>query len=286
MPFPRLHSVLVSVIAALAPATYALAVCDQDAQQRALDIIEKSAERLCGTVSQNSTTRSQELSGEAKAELNSVLSKLANVGGEVAAKSQESTTTGVLQKDLVEALKDASDCRVKVLQSLQDKLLPSCNTPANPTAEPRPTPVTPGATRNRIGNFHAVELSPGELQVSIDYSYDGSYGDGNFRAGGKHALYLQVCAETDEWRGFCRAEPMKPDGQSATIMIADDSVPTMTSSRVKICMEKIPFQPNGSFAPQLSEPFYCEAFQFRKAWTQLKPDPARDELRRRLGAGH
>jgi Pentapeptide repeats (8 copies) len=93
-------------------------------QKEALDIIDEFAERLCeADIRTQGSGEKLELSGEARAELNNLLKKLANVGVRVSGKSETSTYEGLLQKDLAVVLQSARKCKLEVFRELKDKLL-------------------------------------------------------------------------------------------------------------------------------------------------------------------
>jgi len=94
-------------------------------QRKALDIIADFADRLCKTVELEGRTNSLELSGKAKAELNSLIRKIVDLGIEGAAKYETSEWEGLLQKDLAGILKDNINCRIEVWKDLKDKLITS-----------------------------------------------------------------------------------------------------------------------------------------------------------------
>ena len=94
-------------------------------QKQALDVIADFADRICdpAKVPLVGSSSSLELSGKAKAELSELVKKVANVGVEGAAKYQSSKYANVLQKDLVAVLRENKDCRLKVFEKLQSRLL-------------------------------------------------------------------------------------------------------------------------------------------------------------------
>src|SRR5438876_208696 len=67
---------------------------DLDKQEKALNIIADFADRLCKTVPLEGTNQKLELSGGARAELNEVLKKIAELGIEGAAQYQTSEYQG------------------------------------------------------------------------------------------------------------------------------------------------------------------------------------------------
>lgn len=88
-------------------------------QERALNMIADFADRLCADIPL--TGNGLELTGKAKAELSGFIKKIAEIGIEGAAKYHN--YEGVLQKDLVNALKDSTTCKLEVFKELKDKIL-------------------------------------------------------------------------------------------------------------------------------------------------------------------
>src|SRR4030095_15763776 len=97
---------------------------DLEKQRQALNIIVDYTSRICVTVPQTGQSGNVELSGKAKAELNELLKKIANLGIEGAAQYQASQYEGVLQKELAEQLNKSRDCQREVSQDLINRLLP------------------------------------------------------------------------------------------------------------------------------------------------------------------
>jgi hypothetical protein len=92
-------------------------------EREVLDTIGNFAERMCPKVPLEGSSSTVELSGNAKAELNGLLKKMAALGIQGAAKYQESQFQGLVQKDLLAAIRDTTDCKLKVANSLMGKLL-------------------------------------------------------------------------------------------------------------------------------------------------------------------
>lgn len=92
-------------------------------KEKALNIIADFAERLCRDIPLRGEGKTLELTGKAKAELNGLLKKVANLGVEGAVTYQDKTYNGLLQKDLVKALKASTDCRLEVWRDLKGKIV-------------------------------------------------------------------------------------------------------------------------------------------------------------------
>lgn len=125
-----------------------LSAADLATTQQALTLIAEFAERLCQSPELRGATQGVDLSGKAKAELSGIINKIAKLGLEGAAKYQTNQYQGLLQKDLANALKDSTNCRLKVWEDLKDKLIPPA---AKPSASgyTRPTPVDPSSRKDQ-----------------------------------------------------------------------------------------------------------------------------------------
>jgi hypothetical protein len=78
---------------------------DLKPQEKALQLITDAANKLCTSIDTKVTADKLELTGEAKAVVNGVLSKLVNIGVGGAAKYQKSESNGVLQISQVPSAK-------------------------------------------------------------------------------------------------------------------------------------------------------------------------------------
>jgi len=104
--------------------------------EKALNMIADFADRLCKDIPLQGHGDNLELSGSAKAELNGIIKRLANLGIDGAIKYQNTDYEGLLQKDLVTALKDSTNCRLQIWNDLKDKLISSNTFPAPTTIDP------------------------------------------------------------------------------------------------------------------------------------------------------
>lgn len=91
------------------------------ASAEALRVIGDFADRLCQTVPLDTSSSRLELSGSAKAELEGIVKKLANLGIQGAGKYESADSKNVLQKDLAEVLRDSRNCRLQVWNDLKTK---------------------------------------------------------------------------------------------------------------------------------------------------------------------
>lgn len=93
-------------------------------EKEILQTIAEHAERICGTVPLAGSADNLELSGNAKAELDGLLKKMAGQGVQGLAKYQDPQYQGVLQKDVAAALRDQPNCKMNVNNVLTDRLFP------------------------------------------------------------------------------------------------------------------------------------------------------------------
>ena len=94
-------------------------------EARALDIIEQFAAKMCTDIPLSEHETSTTLSGEGKAQLNGVISRVADLGFKGAAEYKDKASQGVLQSDLVNALKDSRNCKLEIWRDLKSKFLSS-----------------------------------------------------------------------------------------------------------------------------------------------------------------
>ena len=106
--------------------------------EKALNMIADFADRLCKDIPIKGDGDIFELTGSAKAELNEIIKKLARAGIDGAVKYQNAEYEGLLQKDLVDALKSSTDCKLQIWNDLKNKIILSNNSPT-----PKPIDLTP-----------------------------------------------------------------------------------------------------------------------------------------------
>lgn len=104
---------------------------DLQIKNAALQIIRVTAADICQSVPTVGSGSDLSLSGAAKAKLDAAVTKISDIGIDGAAKYSESQYKGVLQRDLVVALKQENDCRFAVFNALVDRMLPQTSTPAS-----------------------------------------------------------------------------------------------------------------------------------------------------------
>ena len=185
-PDGRFLAALLSVTISAA-SQLAYAQVNLEAQQKALDIIQDFATKLCGSVQAGGGVVNAELTGAAKADLRGVVNQVADLGIDGAAKYQSTHYEGVLQGDLAKLLSDQASCKLVVWKDLKDKLLSPGISPAlkAPVAElrriePEITPLEKFSDKAmRVGSdtiypvgatfkFDLVHNGPGDEVINID----------------------------------------------------------------------------------------------------------------------
>jgi hypothetical protein len=92
-------------------------------QTAALEIITKAAGDICYTVSQEGSRSNIQLSGEARAQLDTAISKVVDLGIKGAGQYKSEQYKGVLQEELAATLKSSIDCKLDVFNKLVNKML-------------------------------------------------------------------------------------------------------------------------------------------------------------------
>ncbi len=92
-------------------------------QAETIELITKTAERICFTVENEGQESLLEYSGEARVELANFIKYLADIGVEGAVKYQENQYQGPLREDLVETIRASQDCKLAVFTNLAEKLI-------------------------------------------------------------------------------------------------------------------------------------------------------------------
>lgn len=95
--------------------------------EKALNIIADFADRICKDIPLEGTDYDLDGEGRISIELNKLIKKLVKGEIDVTGKYKESGYQGLLQEDLLEAIKNDKDCKLKVLELLKDKLLDNRN---------------------------------------------------------------------------------------------------------------------------------------------------------------
>jgi hypothetical protein len=128
---------LLVLVIATTPATHDIARAESlEAEQKALDLITNTADKICNVVSTRGEAESSEVKGEIKAQLKGLAAKLADAGISGTGSIINEQYQSVLREDLPTALRDSAACKLKVFDTLQNKLLQT--RPAHPTAAGQP----------------------------------------------------------------------------------------------------------------------------------------------------
>lgn len=102
-----------------------------EAQQKALDLITAAADKICNVVSTRGEVNSSDVKGNVTVQLRGLASKLVEAGVSGTGSITSEQYENVLRSDLAATLKDNTACRLKVFETLQQKLLGS-----GPSLEP------------------------------------------------------------------------------------------------------------------------------------------------------
>jgi hypothetical protein len=94
-----------------------------DDNSKALSLIEDAADKICGSISTQGSSDSIKAKGDIEAALSGLLKKLGDVGIRGAGEITSQSYVGVLQQDLPKTLEDIRNCKLKVFESLKEKLL-------------------------------------------------------------------------------------------------------------------------------------------------------------------
>jgi hypothetical protein len=143
-------------------------------QQKALDAITLTADRICNVVKMEGSAQNEKVSGQVKAELNGLAKRLADLGVSGSAEMDTSEYHGLLQQDLTLALKDNAACKQHVFDKLSDKLLPSPDRKSDENANPTIQVLVDNAgvfLSNRGGKAFNIDVtSDAKLSVSCHES--------------------------------------------------------------------------------------------------------------------
>lgn len=142
--------------------------------EKALNVIEKFAKKMCDEISQEGKSENIELSGEAKAELklNWLVKKLVDIGIEGAADYQKKEYEGVLRKDLADILKDSRDCKREIFRELKSIFFEQHDVPTGQNSMIVEEETT-FSIHYEIGSyfFHGLEVVSGQADVYLKGEY-------------------------------------------------------------------------------------------------------------------
>lgn len=213
---------LILVIAATLPTPDLVHAENFDARQKALDLITNTADKICNVVSTKGEANTSEVKGNVTAQLRGLASKLADVGVSGTGSITSGQYESVLRSDLAATLKDNAACKLKVFDTLQDKLLGSGSAPA---------PITQGAGMSGpSGNRPQVNISGGENVVSVG------------QIGGITARVVTINPPLQpELRILGKAEVDNPDG-SHTVAIKTEVASPITPGLLIVQIDAVGIQ--------------------------------------------
>lgn len=149
-------------------------------QRQALALIREAANDFCTTRPLETTTNSVKLTGNAKAKLDGVLAKVAELGVEGAADiRRDSSKVGLLQADVASALRDVDNCKLSIFNTLQNKMIPAPRSDIDDdkgVEKARNSIVWSESARNGFdwdGQFTAVFVNRSEHQIKCVYNIRG-----------------------------------------------------------------------------------------------------------------
>jgi hypothetical protein len=94
-----------------------------EAQAKALDAITKTADGICSIVSHAGSSQSLKVKGDVKAQLTGLIKRLADLGISGAAEFTEDEYENVIQADLAATIQRNAECKLKVFDKLQEKMI-------------------------------------------------------------------------------------------------------------------------------------------------------------------
>jgi hypothetical protein len=95
-----------------------------DNSKNTLNVISEFANKICSDPAYTGSITSESAGAKAKGELLSLIKKLIDAKVEIGADYKRQAYIGLLQKDLLEATKNATACRLTIVKDLSDRLLP------------------------------------------------------------------------------------------------------------------------------------------------------------------
>ena len=122
--------VAIASLVVLAPGAGANETTDSDRLPKlreALEVVNDFADKMCATIPLEGKGGTIQLSGDAQAQLAGLLDRLVKLGIDGAVKFKQDQYQGLLQGDLVTALKESTTCKLHIWNDLKDKLLPPEN---------------------------------------------------------------------------------------------------------------------------------------------------------------
>lgn len=91
-----------------------------ETQQKVLELITNTADRICNTVSTRGETSSAEVQGNIKAQLSGLASRLAELGVAASGRIASDQYQNVIRQELASTLRDNAKCKLDVFNSLRN----------------------------------------------------------------------------------------------------------------------------------------------------------------------
>ncbi len=143
--------------------------------KEALKVISDFANEMCDKIPIKGKGENVELTGEARAGLNGLFKKLANIGIEGVADYQKSEYEGLLQKDLAATLKDSRNCKLEILNQLKSIIFTS-----NDDGDHVPSIINSSGILPRVVKSSRCKASPyttilsdGSLSIGLHTTHQG-----------------------------------------------------------------------------------------------------------------
>lgn len=147
---------------------------DFEVHKQTRKLINDYADSICLEASAGGEYKESEITGTVKIGLPGLFKRLLNLGLDVEDSSKKATYENVLRKDIVIALRDRENCRLKVFLALKDKLIPDYTAPKRTagsqqgSVESPSTPINPIPLRpfyEYSENFYEVAMNDPGYQV-------------------------------------------------------------------------------------------------------------------------
>jgi hypothetical protein len=124
-PMRRGASIATVSLVLLSGAAFAEKACAQslEAQAKALDLITTTADRICNIVRLAGNSQSLKVTGDVKAQLSGLIKQLADIGISGAADFTTDQYEGVLRADLAASVERNAECKFKIFDKLQEKMI-------------------------------------------------------------------------------------------------------------------------------------------------------------------
>jgi len=118
---PRSVRILAVVVAIFTtPEAYSQSL---DVQTKALALITKTADDICGIVAHAGNYQSVNIKGDVKAQLSGLIKQLADLGISGAADYSADQYEGVIRTDLAGTIQHNAECKLVVFEKLQEKMI-------------------------------------------------------------------------------------------------------------------------------------------------------------------